>query len=160
MEKDLNSNGKFKKRDKFLTSVFPGIIYLTIASIIEYATWLGHQWSYKWKLISWFSKPGTSLLAKHNHPYDPMSRLTLNYKLDLNIYVWSRSTCRNHDSYYFIVGVFYFYLLYLFIYFCYFCVGVFVFTCTTPSYPARTILLKTSRFVNNNSNKQVCNRTV
>lgn len=139
MEKDLNSSGKFKKRDKFLTSVFPGIIYLTIASIIEYATWLGHQWSYKWKLISWFSKRGTSLLAKHNHPYDPMSRLKLNYKLDLNIYVWSRSTCRNHDSYYFIVGVFYFYLLYLFIYFCYFCVGVFLFTCTTPSYPTRTI---------------------
>lgn len=137
MEKDSNSNGKFKKRDKFLTSVFPGIIYLTNASIITYATWLGHQWSYKWKLISCFSRPGTSLFAKHNHPYDPMSCLKLNYKHDLNIYVCSRSTCRNHDYYYFIIGVWDFYLLfYLFILFC---VGVFLFTCTTPSYPTRTI---------------------
>lgn len=30
--------GNLKKRDKFLTSVFPGIIYLTNASKITYAT--------------------------------------------------------------------------------------------------------------------------
>lgn len=120
--------GNLKKKDKFLTSVFPGIIYLTNASIITYATWLGHQWSYKWKLISWFSKRGTSLLAKHNHPYDPMSRLKLNYKLDLNIYVWSRSTCRNHDSYYFIVGVFFFlFTLFIYIFLLFLCRSVFIY---------------------------------
>lgn len=42
MEKDLNLNGKFKKRDKFFISVFFGIIYLINVSIIEYVIWLGY----------------------------------------------------------------------------------------------------------------------